>query len=122
MAKFPRFMIITSGVGAVIGGAVILKDFIVGHGHKLPETVRADGKVCIVTGSNTGIGKETAMELAKRGCTVYMACRDLEKCRKARAEIISETLNQHVHCRKCDLADFDSIRQFVQEFKGKKVN
>ncbi|CAL8093157.1 unnamed protein product [Orchesella dallaii] len=60
------------------------------------------------------------MELARRGCKVYMACRDLEKCRKARAEIISDTLNQHVHCRKCDLADFEFVRQFVTEFKAKE--
>lgn len=53
-----------------------------GAGQRLSDTVRADGKICIVTGSNTGIGKETAKELAKRGCTVYMACRDLERCKK----------------------------------------
>lgn len=37
-------------------------------------------KVVIVTGANTGIGKETAMALAKRDAKVIMACRDMEKC------------------------------------------
>lgn len=41
---------------------------------------RADGKVIIVTGANTGIGKETVWELARRGAKIYMACRDLKKC------------------------------------------
>lgn len=60
----------------------IQRDSLVGKGQTLPTTVRGDGKVCIITGTNTGIGKETAKELAKRGCTVYMACRNLEKCRE----------------------------------------
>ncbi|CAH1995560.1 unnamed protein product [Acanthoscelides obtectus] len=39
-----------------------------------------EGKVAIVTGANTGIGKETTWELARRGAKVYMACRDLTRC------------------------------------------
>lgn len=50
------------------------------QGGKFTKPTKADGKVVIVTGSNTGIGKETVRELAKRGATVYMACRDMKKC------------------------------------------
>lgn len=50
------------------------------QGGKFDKPNRADGKVIIVTGSNTGIGKETVRELAKRGAKVYMACRDMKKC------------------------------------------
>lgn len=50
------------------------------QGAKFTKKTKADGKVVIVTGSNTGIGKETALELAKRGAKVYMACRDMTKC------------------------------------------
>lgn len=42
----------------------------------------AEGKVVIITGANTGIGRETALELAKRKAKVIMACRDIEKCEK----------------------------------------
>jgi len=52
----------------------------VGKSKRLPQEIRADGKVIIVTGSNTGIGKEAARDFAKRGAHVYMACRDLVKC------------------------------------------
>jgi NAD(P)-dependent dehydrogenase (short-subunit alcohol dehydrogenase family) len=45
---------------------------------------RIDQKVVIITGSNTGIGKETALDLAKRGAYVIMACRDTKKCELVR--------------------------------------
>lgn len=45
------------------------------------------GRVVIVTGSNTGIGKQVALQMAKRGAVVIMAVRDLEKGREALAEI-----------------------------------
>lgn len=75
---------------------------------------RVEGKVVIITGANTGIGKETALELAKRGAHVFMACRDLERCESARTEIVLESKNKYVYCRDCDLASFDSIRKFVE--------
>src|SRR5580700_10402568 len=46
-----------------------------------------EGKVCIVTGANTGIGKETARGLADRGATVVLACRDVTRGEEARASI-----------------------------------
>ena len=45
------------------------------------------GKTAIVTGSNTGMGKETALELAKRGARVILACRNSEAAEAARQEI-----------------------------------
>lgn len=50
------------------------------QGGQYKKKTSAEGKVCIVTGSNTGIGKETVRELAKRKAHVYMACRNMQKC------------------------------------------
>lgn len=68
----------------------------------------------IITGANTGIGKETALDLAKRGGRIYLACRDTKKADAVTAEIIEETGNKNVFTRELDLASFASIRQFVE--------
>ncbi|MFW9943563.1 MAG: SDR family oxidoreductase [Candidatus Sifarchaeia archaeon] len=78
-----------------------------------------DGKVCIVTGSNSGIGKETALALAEMGATVVMAVRDAEKGENARTEILEQTGNTKTDLMICDLASLDSIRQFAKEFTQK---
>ena len=75
------------------------------------------GKICIVTGSNSGIGKETALALAKMNATVVMVVRNGERGEKARAEIVRETENGGVQMMICDLSSMDSIRRFAKEFK-----
>lgn len=101
--------------GTTVGGACFLKDLM--QGGQFTKNTDETCKVVIVTGSNTGIGKETVRELARRGATVYMACRDMKKCEEAREEIVLETKNKYVYCRECDLASMDSIRNFVATFK-----
>lgn len=86
------------------------------QGGQFKNKILATGKVVVITGANTGIGKETAREMAKRGAHVYMACRDMKKCEEAREEIVIESKNQFVYCRECDLASFESIRNFVKKF------
>lgn len=81
---------------------------------KFSNKIDAKDKVIIVTGANTGIGLETARELAKRGAHVYMACRNMKKCEKAREEIVLESKNRFVYCRPCDLSSMESIREFVK--------
>lgn len=79
-----------------------------------------NGKICIVTGSNTGIGKETARGLAARGATVVMACRDVAKAEAARADVAASTANageRDVRVLPLDLGDTKSIRAFAASFK-----
>ena len=77
------------------------------------------GKICIVTGSNSGIGKETALALAEMGATVVMVVRNQEKGEKALAEIIEKTGNKSVSLMLCDMSWMASIRDFAREFKKK---
>lgn len=77
------------------------------------------GKVCVVTGSNSGIGKETALALAGMGATVVMVVRNQEKGQKALDEIVAETGNRSVSLMLCDMSSMASVRSFAAEFKKK---
>jgi NAD(P)-dependent dehydrogenase (short-subunit alcohol dehydrogenase family) len=75
--------------------------------------------VCIVTGSNSGIGKETALALSNLGAKVVMVVRNKERGEKALSEIIKKTGNHNAALMICDLSSFDSIRRFSKEFTEK---
>ncbi|XP_068607979.1 retinol dehydrogenase 12 [Brachionichthys hirsutus] len=75
-----------------------------------------DGKTVLITGANTGIGKETALDLATRGARVIMACRDVNKGEQAAASIRNAHPEARVEVRELDLADTCSIRAFAQKF------
>jgi NAD(P)-dependent dehydrogenase (short-subunit alcohol dehydrogenase family) len=77
------------------------------------------GKICIITGSNSGIGKETAIGLAEMGATIVMVVRNQERGERARTEIVKQTGNNSVILMICDLSSMSSIRHFAEEFKKK---
>jgi len=70
-------------------------------------------KTVIITGANTGIGKETALDLAKRGARVILACRNVQKAELAKGEIIKTSGNYNVIVRELDLASLASVRTFA---------
>jgi retinol dehydrogenase 12 len=72
-------------------------------------------KVVIVTGSNTGIGYETAKDLARRGAKVILACRDVDKGIAARNNIVTDTGNRNVIFKKVDFTSFRSVRAFAND-------
>lgn len=80
----------------------------------------SEHKTLIITGSNAGIGYTTAMQAAKKGQRVIMACRNQSKANAARQTIVETFPNADVMVRILDLSSFDSIRQFAsaieQEF------
>ena len=80
-------------------------------------TGRMQGKICIVTGANSGIGKATALALAQRGATVVMVCRDRARGEQARSEITTNSRNTAVDLLQADLSSQQSIRQLVETFK-----
>jgi 5,10-methylene-tetrahydrofolate dehydrogenase/methenyl tetrahydrofolate cyclohydrolase len=83
---------------------MIFRDF--AGGRKYEGSTHIDKKVVIITGSNTGIGKETALELAQRGAYVIMACRDTKKCDLVRKFSFNDFLlsffyEEHTHMCTC---------------------
>lgn len=85
------------------------------QGGQFKKETNETGKIVIVTGANTGIGKETVRELARRGATVYMACRNRNRAEEARKQIIRETNNKNVFFLELDLSSLSSVRKFVAE-------
>ncbi|MBD3581920.1 oxidoreductase [Flavobacterium selenitireducens] len=77
------------------------------------------GKLAIVTGANTGIGKETAKALYDKGATVILACRDSKKAQAALEEIVSDGSKGRLEIGMLDLSDLESVRNFAQAFKAR---
>lgn len=74
-----------------------------------------DGKVIVITGGNTGIGKEAAVGLASLGARVIITSRNEERGRAARQEIADRSDNDSVDVMSLDLASFKSIRSFAAD-------
>uniref|UniRef100_T1J5Y8 Dehydrogenase n=1 Tax=Strigamia maritima TaxID=126957 RepID=T1J5Y8_STRMM len=90
------------------------KKFRVNRGASSKAKTPLTGKTIIVTGSNTGIGKETARDFVSKGARVILACRNLEKANEA-AEDIKTAGAGEVVARRLDLSSFKSIHQFAKE-------
>ena len=78
-----------------------------------------EGRICLITGANSGIGKETAIGLAKKGAQIVMAVRNLERGEKARTDIIEKSGKKAVDLLRCDVSLMSNIRQFAKEFDAK---
>lgn len=77
------------------------------------------GQICMVTGANAGIGKQTALELARQGATVVLVARNRERGEAARADIIAKSGNSHVELLQADLSSQDSIHGLSESFKAR---
>ena len=67
------------------------------------------GRVCAITGASSGLGYETALALARRGATVALLCRSVERGAAARERIAAATGNDDLHVVHCDLANLDTV-------------
>ncbi len=80
------------------------------------NTVKLTGKVALITGASSGVGKETALELSRRGAKVIMPCRNLKKAEEVREEIARETGGTLV-VHKLDLSSLQSVRECAAKVK-----
>ena len=72
------------------------------------------GKVVVVTGSNVGIGLETAVGVAALEATTVLACRNRAKAEAAATEVTQRTWNDDVHVVPLDLADLASVKEAAE--------
>lgn len=74
------------------------------------------GKTAIITGANSGIGLETARELARNGAQVVLACRNERKGAAALDDLRKGSANAEVELELLDLADLGSVERFAANF------
>ncbi|CAF3799360.1 unnamed protein product [Adineta steineri] len=88
-------------------------------GTRCPSFDRMDGKTVMITGSNTGVGKYTAIELAKRGAHVILACRDRKRTEEALKEICKLSGSNNVEIEIIDLASLKSVQECAKRLCGR---
>ncbi|XP_020359026.1 dehydrogenase/reductase SDR family member 13 [Oncorhynchus kisutch] len=101
--------------GMVVVGYMIFHNIFV-KGAVCKSNVKLHGKTVIVTGSNTGIGKMTALDLARRGARVILACRNKQRAEAALADIKRESGSNEVVFMHLDLGSLKSVRTFAETF------
>lgn len=77
------------------------------------------GKVIVITGANSGLGFECSKILAKKGATVVMTARNMDKGEKAKATILNENPQATLDLMKLDVGNLQSVREFAEAFKAK---
>ncbi|XP_047456651.1 dehydrogenase/reductase SDR family member 12 [Mugil cephalus] len=78
--------------------------------------VNLSGRSFMITGANSGIGKATAQEIANRGGTVHMVCRNKGRADAAKDEIMERSKNQDVHVHIVDMSSARQVWEFAQSF------
>src|SRR6266576_2980223 len=77
------------------------------------------GKVCLITGGNSGIGKATALGLARLNASVVIVSRDKDKGVAAPIEIRAKSGNRNLDAMTADLSSQDSVRELAHDFTGR---
>jgi len=85
----------------------------------LGDDDRVDGKTCLITGANAGLGKATAIQMAQRGAKVIMACRGGHP--DAGEDVKRESGSNLVEMLKVDLSDMESVAALCDELRDKKI-
>ena len=78
------------------------------------------GKTAVVTGANSGLGYETALELARHGADVVLACRDERRGTDALERMRADAPGASLELSLLDLADLASVRKFAEAYAGER--
>ncbi|KAJ3196067.1 hypothetical protein HK101_010168 [Irineochytrium annulatum] len=86
--------------------------------EQLPDLT---GKVAVITGASSGLGKESTLALAKKGARVVMACRSVSKAEGVAEEIRKTATGAKLDVMELDLSSLASVRKFAEEYKRRRL-
>jgi NAD(P)-dependent dehydrogenase (short-subunit alcohol dehydrogenase family) len=78
-----------------------------------------NNSIVLVTGANSGLGKEACLQFARLGCHLVMLCRDEKRGRDAQGDIKAQSGNGNIDLVLCDLSSIKCIEAFADEFRKK---
>ncbi|XP_044731327.1 retinol dehydrogenase 12-like [Chrysoperla carnea] len=108
-------------VAAFVGIITIIREYI--GGCECPSRREICNKVVLITGGSGGIAYETALELAKRGGIVILACKNIEKGQSTRDKILKVLPTAIIFVKKLDVSCMASIKNFIEnEFRYRRVD
>jgi len=117
---------LTEGLGtiAVVGGGLaavlsLLRWKVSRKWGYYTSTRKLNGQVVVITGGNVGLGYETAKDLATRGATIILACRNWDATSGPMITLRRATGNNDIHFIKLDLSSLKSIQEFSEQFTEK---
>ena len=91
-------------------------------GPKSPSLIDMKSKRVIITGANSGLGKESAIALAKLGAEIVLAVRDTNKGQSVKNQILNQTPSAVIEVAELDLMDLDSVRKFAANQSTKPID
>ena len=91
-------------------------------GPKSPSLIDMKSKRVIITGANSGLGKESAFALAKLGAEIVLAVRDTNKGQSIKNQILNQTPSAVIEVAALDLMDLDSVRKFAASQSTKPID
>ena len=112
MERKPRLMGDGTAFGALVAAIRDLRQPKHSEVSPVPDDVQIDGRTCLVTGANSGLGKAAAVELARRGGNMILACRLGHG--ESREEIKRLSGSATVETMEVDLADLDSVHRLCR--------
>ena len=86
------------------------------------DGVSLQDKVVVVTGANSGLGKEVATYAAAKGAKLYMLCRSEQRAQQAKDEIVKATSNSNIHVVLADVSELSQVKSAVQQIQSAETH
>lgn len=96
----------------------VQKNNLIRVGQDGEDGVNLAGKVIVVTGANSGMGKAVATYAAAKGAKLYMVCRSEGRAKAARDEIVNATSNDNIKIILADVGEMSQVREAVKEMQA----